>query len=67
MLFRHQVRTYEVNLMMIIQARSQMDDKLHHLHKDKSIFNAHERDTINAPVKEKMRKFSGSAHRRTQL
>ncbi len=57
-LFSHQVRTYQVNLMMIIRTRSPMDDKLHQLHKDKSIFNAHWGDNINAPVKAKMRKFS---------
>lgn len=33
-----------------------MDDKLHQPHKDKSIFNAHWGDTINAPVKAQMRK-----------
>ena len=43
---------------MIIQAHSPLDDKLHQLHKDKSIFNAHWGDTINAPLKAEMRKFS---------
>lgn len=57
-LFSHRVRTHQVNLMMIIRVHSPMDDKLHQLHKDKSIFNAHWGDTINAPVKAKMRKFS---------
>lgn len=30
-----------------------MDDKLHQPHKDKSIFNAHWGDTINAPCESK--------------
>lgn len=36
-LLSHQVTTYQVNLLMIIQVHSPMDDKLYHLHKDKSI------------------------------
>lgn len=57
-LFSHRVRIYQVNLMMIIRVHSPVDDKLHQPHKDKSIFNAHWGDNINAPVKAKMRKFS---------
>lgn len=52
------VRTYQVNLMMIIRSHSPMDDRLHQPHEDKSIFNAHWGDNINAPVKAKMRKLS---------
>jgi len=42
-----------------------MDDKLHRLHKDKSVVSAHWGDAINAPVKAKMKKFS--THGRDQL
>lgn len=39
--------------MTIIQIHSPMDDKKHQLHKDKSIFNAHWGDIINAPCERK--------------